>query len=357
MSRILETVLARRGYLLNYHRLMAAHDPALLEAYDAFYTALTLTQNRLAPDTREIVWIALLVAMRQAQGRLHVERARALGMDQEVIAQAAVLAALPASMLDAAPMVPRAAALLAIATCRAALRDWEGMRAAIGMGVSGAEVMEALTLTMIPCGLATFFDAMAAWRGADDAGWLGLTADAPHLGGVLRVYLEALVVRPRALGVQERGAVLAVLGNSVGLVLGRTAWAGRQPPSPNPLPTEAGSPFQAWGALGFVEDRWAGELPGFGAEGRYLEVLERMGPARVVHLKGLLAHAIRGDQAAVRLHVLGAFDAGVTAPEVAEVITYIRLGGTGAAFIAATDTWQQAARAGLCVAPYAEAST
>jgi len=38
--RALAEVRRKRGYVLTYHRLMAELDPALLAAYDAFYTRM-----------------------------------------------------------------------------------------------------------------------------------------------------------------------------------------------------------------------------------------------------------------------------------------------------------------------------
>src|SRR5258705_8228391 len=76
---VLAAVKAKRGYLLTYHRMLAADDPALLAAYDAFYERLTLRPRVLTPQERELVWAALQVAAREAHGHIHMRRALAAG--------------------------------------------------------------------------------------------------------------------------------------------------------------------------------------------------------------------------------------------------------------------------------------
>ncbi|WP_173934614.1 hypothetical protein [Chelativorans sp. Marseille-P2723] len=62
-----------RGYLLPHHGAMAVAAPDLQEAYLAMYRALTLTDRHLSPFEREAVWIAILIAAREAIGTHHVE--------------------------------------------------------------------------------------------------------------------------------------------------------------------------------------------------------------------------------------------------------------------------------------------
>ena len=69
---VLRRAQAKRGYLLPYHRMLGTHDPALLEAYDGFYEALTLDRRSLSDREREVVWAALLVAGREEYGDIHM---------------------------------------------------------------------------------------------------------------------------------------------------------------------------------------------------------------------------------------------------------------------------------------------
>jgi hypothetical protein len=59
-AKLLEAMLAKRGYLLSYHRMLGASDPQLLANYDALYTRLTLDQRVLTPVERETAWVALI---------------------------------------------------------------------------------------------------------------------------------------------------------------------------------------------------------------------------------------------------------------------------------------------------------
>ena len=90
---LLQQVHGRRGYALSYHRMFAAHDPALLAAYDAYYRELTLQPRALSPQTREIVWIALQAATREHHGVIHLRRAEACGLDRDAIADSLAVAA------------------------------------------------------------------------------------------------------------------------------------------------------------------------------------------------------------------------------------------------------------------------
>ena len=91
-ARLLEKMLAKRGYLLSYHRLLGANDPAMLEAYDALYTRMTLDQRHMTLAEREIVWIALIAATREHYAKFHLDRGRAAGLDDEAIADSVALA-------------------------------------------------------------------------------------------------------------------------------------------------------------------------------------------------------------------------------------------------------------------------
>lgn len=94
---ILEVLRAKRGYLLPYHRMLAAHAPDLLTRYDAFYEKLTLDQNLLSPRWKEFVWIAILAAAREGVGSLHLDRAKLAGLTQDEMETAVALSALSES--------------------------------------------------------------------------------------------------------------------------------------------------------------------------------------------------------------------------------------------------------------------
>ena len=90
---VLREIEKKRGYRLSYHRMLAAADPALLLAYDAFYERLTLRPRALAPAARELVWTALQAATREAQGTIHLKRADAARVPRALLADAVALCA------------------------------------------------------------------------------------------------------------------------------------------------------------------------------------------------------------------------------------------------------------------------
>jgi alkylhydroperoxidase/carboxymuconolactone decarboxylase family protein YurZ len=92
-ASVLEKVRKKRGYLLSYHRLLHGISPALLSAYDEFYTQFTLTGRVLTPVQKETVWIALIAATRARVGTIHLRRAVQAGMGKDAIADALAIAA------------------------------------------------------------------------------------------------------------------------------------------------------------------------------------------------------------------------------------------------------------------------
>ncbi len=210
----LAAVVKRRGYTLSYHEMLAAADPGLLAAYDEFYRRLTLEPRALAPVERELVWAGLLVAAREAHGAIHMRRAEAAGVPAAAIADAVALAGaaetLPTlrfasghwsrwvaeeavtaryrALVAAArgSLEPRLAALILVA-CHAARRCPEGLslhlREAFDAGATPAQVAEALSYLLLPCGGPTLIDAADVWRDLGRKGAVpapdGLTAWSP----------------------------------------------------------------------------------------------------------------------------------------------------------------------------------
>ena len=197
---LLQQVTARRGYALSYHRMFAAHDPALLAAYDAYYRELTLEPRALDPQAREVVWIALQAATRKQHGIIHLRRAEACGMDADAITDSlAVAAAVEAwpvlafgnqhwaewtplsrgtfrylRMFEAARgALPAAWAELAAITCHAARLTHDGqvlhLRRAAAAGVTAAMIAEALSYLLLPAGGPVLIDAVNAWAQAHEA--------------------------------------------------------------------------------------------------------------------------------------------------------------------------------------------
>lgn len=195
LSELLESVRAKRGYLLPHHGLMAVSMPEFLDAYDALYTALTLTPRKLNRHDHEFVWMAILIATDEARATHHIPKFRnAGGTDAEL---AAILALTALGMGSSAygfvadhwrPHLPdfdprqryleafaknasgaqrRLAhmAAAAVFTCRGDWRmlEWQ-ICAAYDDGIDEIELAEALSLTMFPGSVPYFVEAADIWR-------------------------------------------------------------------------------------------------------------------------------------------------------------------------------------------------
>lgn len=193
-TKTLEQVGGKRGYLLPYHKMLAAYDAELLSKYDAFYTRLTLAQKTLNDREKEFVWVTLLVAVREGHGTLHLRRADAAGLPRQHMHIAINLAGIaesraatvfaaqhwkdwaPDAAMDEAYCanitaargdVPEALVELALATAHASRRDASSLQLHIrrffAAGGAPAGLVEALAFLLLPCGGPTLIDAVDAW--------------------------------------------------------------------------------------------------------------------------------------------------------------------------------------------------
>ena len=193
----LEGVKAKRGYLLPHHGLLALTAPKLLTAYDEAYTALTLEPRTLDNHSKEMVWIAILVAANEGIASHHLKYLRNAGGTEEEIAVAIRLAAfgrsapsfrfVEAQWQEHIPGFNRESAycsalealyagqpvesglvdmmMAAVHTCL--YQHWElalHIRRAYACGVPEIELAEALSLTMFPASVPYFVEACNVWR-------------------------------------------------------------------------------------------------------------------------------------------------------------------------------------------------
>jgi alkylhydroperoxidase/carboxymuconolactone decarboxylase family protein YurZ len=195
LAERLQTLRDKRGYLLPHHGLMALTAPALLDGYDAAYTAMALDDRVLSHHDREFVWLAVLIATREGIATHHIAKFRAAGgTDTEIAAVTALTAAccgfdafafvedhwqghvprldpetLWSAMLEraAADAPPRLVQLAALAA-HAARGEARGLRwqlrAAYRAMVPELEIAEALSLMMFPGSIPRFVGAARLWR-------------------------------------------------------------------------------------------------------------------------------------------------------------------------------------------------
>jgi 4-carboxymuconolactone decarboxylase len=79
-----------RGYVLDYHKVMARHDFEVLQAGNGLIEAAYLKPRRLDRKTKELIFITSLTVMRAGKGHIqsHIRVALDLGLSKEEILEA-----------------------------------------------------------------------------------------------------------------------------------------------------------------------------------------------------------------------------------------------------------------------------
>jgi 4-carboxymuconolactone decarboxylase len=83
-----------RGYVLNYHKVMAKHDFAVLQATNDLVGRAYLDDRLLDRRTKELIFVATLTAMRASKGHIqsHIRVALDLGVTPQEILEAIEIA-------------------------------------------------------------------------------------------------------------------------------------------------------------------------------------------------------------------------------------------------------------------------
>lgn len=89
-QQYIDDMAARRGYVLDYHRVMAQHDFPVLRAANGLIDAAYLDQRRLDRRTKELIFIVSLTVMRSSLDHIesHIRVALGLGVSPEEILEA-----------------------------------------------------------------------------------------------------------------------------------------------------------------------------------------------------------------------------------------------------------------------------
>lgn len=93
-QRYLDAMVTRRGYVLDYHKVMAAHDFPVLRAADGLVSAAYLEQRRLSRATKELLFILSLTVLRADAAHIasHIRVALGIGVTPEEILEALEIA-------------------------------------------------------------------------------------------------------------------------------------------------------------------------------------------------------------------------------------------------------------------------
>lgn len=86
----IDEMARERGYVLDYHKIMARQDFEVLQATNGLVDAAYLKQRRLDRRTKELIFIVSLTAMRASKGHIksHIQVALDLGVSKEEVLEA-----------------------------------------------------------------------------------------------------------------------------------------------------------------------------------------------------------------------------------------------------------------------------
>ena len=90
----IDEMARQRGYVLDYHKVMARQDFDVLRAANGLIDAVYLKERRLDRRTKELLFIATLTVMRAGKGHIqsHIRVALDLGVTAEEILEAIEIA-------------------------------------------------------------------------------------------------------------------------------------------------------------------------------------------------------------------------------------------------------------------------
>ncbi|GHF79054.1 4-carboxymuconolactone decarboxylase [Amycolatopsis bartoniae] len=89
-QRYIDDMARERGYVLDYHKVMAKQDFGVLEAANGLVGAAYLDQRALDRRTKELIFIVSLTVMRASKGHIqsHIKVALDLGLTPREILEA-----------------------------------------------------------------------------------------------------------------------------------------------------------------------------------------------------------------------------------------------------------------------------
>ena len=89
-QEFIDRMYRQRGYLLDFHKVMAAEDFAALVAYDSFIESVYTRPRTLDAKTKEILYSAVLTAARASvdQIKLHIRLALEYGATKQEVLEA-----------------------------------------------------------------------------------------------------------------------------------------------------------------------------------------------------------------------------------------------------------------------------
>jgi 4-carboxymuconolactone decarboxylase len=86
-EKLLAEIEERRGYVHDYHRVLAERDPNFLRAYEAFLAAAYTDERKLTRREKELIFIGVLTALgaEPEHIRAHIDVGKKLGIEDAEI--------------------------------------------------------------------------------------------------------------------------------------------------------------------------------------------------------------------------------------------------------------------------------
>jgi 4-carboxymuconolactone decarboxylase len=83
----IDDIVRKRGYVLDYHKVMAEYDFEVLQAANGLVDAAYLKERKLDRKIKELLFIVSLTVMRASKGHIqsHIRVALDLGLSKEEI--------------------------------------------------------------------------------------------------------------------------------------------------------------------------------------------------------------------------------------------------------------------------------
>lgn len=193
---LIDKVKEKRGYLLPHHGLLAVASPALLEGYDAAYTAMTLQQRHMGERDKEFVWLVVLTSTEEAIATHHIAKFKEAGGTNKEVELAFQLAGYARSAtcfafveerwsshlpdyqrervyraglqkLVAGESLSPSLVEMSMAAAHVCRRGWEELawhiRAAYREDTNEYELAEAISYAMFPGSIPNFVNACRVW--------------------------------------------------------------------------------------------------------------------------------------------------------------------------------------------------
>lgn len=98
-KEFLRQLKERRGYLLDYHKVLAAEDLAFLKALGNVLNVAYSSDRTLSKKTKELIFIAVLTATGGPKEiKLHMDLAKKLGVTKEEVLEVLEILVLPCGL-------------------------------------------------------------------------------------------------------------------------------------------------------------------------------------------------------------------------------------------------------------------